>query len=259
MARKRERFERTDVPEPSPRRNAVGAVVCVLALAATALVVYLVWNHVSGASNLGDVALGDALGQQASAPEAAKGYTAAEGVSCTLLLTADSLDDGATLSSARILAVNAEQGTASLVNLPADLALTVDGSATTLSELFSTQGYAACVVPVASAAGVSFSNAILATGDVLEAAASLAGQSPENLVSSASGLLSGMRTNMDATGLLAMADTLSSIGVANLVTSEAPLVAETAEDEEGNATETGRQVLDRTKLGVALGTLVAAS
>ncbi len=260
MARKRERFERTDVPSPSPRRNAIGAVVCVAALAVAALVVVLVWNHVSQDTNLGDVSLGDAIGQQAAAPDAGEGYVATEGVSCTLLLTADSLDEqGATLSAARILAVNEAQGTASLVSLPTDLALAVDGGQTTLAELFSSEGYAACVVPVASAAGVSFSNVILATSDVLEEAASLAGQGTADLVSSASGLLSRIRTNMDATGLLSLAESLSAIGVSNLSASDAPLVAETTTDEEGNAQETGRQVLDQTQLGLALGTLAPAN
>lgn len=257
MARKRERFERTDVPVPSQRRNVVGAVVCVAVLALTAAVVWFVWGRVSAESNLGDVSLGEALGQQA-APEAAEGYVAVDGVSCTLLLTADSLDDGAALTSARILAVNAAQGTASLVNLPTDLALTVGDSQTTLAELFSSEGYDACVVPLASAAGVSFENVVLATGDVIEEAASLAGQSTQELMSSASGLLSSIRTNLDATGLLDLAETLSPIGTANLATSDAPLVAETVTDEAGNATETGRQVLDRTQLGLALGTLAAA-
>ena len=179
---------------------------------------------------------------------------------CTLLLTADSLDEqGATLSAARILAVNEAQGTASLVSLPTDLALTVDGGQTTLAELFSSEGYAACVVPVASAAGVSFSNVVLATSDVLEEAASLAGQGTADLVSSASGLLSRIRTNMDATGLLSLAESLSAIGVSNLSASDAPLVAEMTTDEGGNAQETGRQVLDQTQLGLALGTLAPAN
>ena len=63
---------------------------------------------------------------------------------------------------------------------------------------------------------------------------------------------------MDATGLLSFAETLSSIGVANLAVSDAPLVAETTTDEAGNVSETGRQVIDRTQLGVAIGRFAAA-
>lgn len=261
MPRKRERFERTDVPRDNPYRNVIGVVVCVVALALTAAVVYAVWNHVRLESRLGDSALADSLDAQDATFVPDGGYVASEDeIECLLLLTADSLDEtGATLSSARILAVNHTQGTASLVNVPVDCGVTADDAATTLSELFSSQGYAACVAPIASAANVSLSHVVVATGDVLEEAASLAGSSPADLVRSASGLLSKMRTDMDATGLLSLAESLSAIGVSNLAVTDATLVPETTTDEAGNVVETGRQVLDRAQVGLALGTLVAAA
>lgn len=262
IVRERERFERTDVPEPSPRRNLIGAIVAAAALVATGIIVFLAWNRASLESRMGDTSLSDAVSALSQYDQASPsgGYAVSEdSISCTLLLTADSLDErGATLSAARILAINSTQGTAALVNVPVDLALTVDDAPTTLSELFSSQGYAACVVPVGRAAGVSFDGVILATGDVIEEAAQLAGSGTQNLVRSASGFLSKIRTNLDATGLLSLAEQLSSIGTSNLVTSDAALVAETTTDEEGATTETGRQILDRTQLGVAIGRFVPA-
>lgn len=259
MARKRERFERTDVPEPSRQRNVIGGIVAALALVATAAVVMFAWNRANLESRMGDNALGDAIASQASSSGPSEGYVdAGSEIHSTLLLTSDSLDAGGTLTDARILSVNATAGTATLVALPTDLALTVDEEPTTLGELFSSQGYAACVVPLGSASGISFENVILATGDVLEEASQLAGSDAGSLVRSASGFLSKIRTNMDAPGLLSFAETLSAIGVSNLTAVDAPLVAETATDEEGNVTETGRQVLDQTQLGVAAGRFVAA-
>lgn len=262
IVRERERFERIDVPEPSPRRNLIGAIVAVAALVVTGVVVLLAWNRASLESRMGDTSLSDAVSTLAQYDQASPsgGYTVSEdSISCMLLLTSDSLDEqGGTLSAARILAINSTQGTAALVNVPVDLALTVDDAPTTLSELFSSQGYAACVVPVGRAAGVSFDGVILATGDVIEEAAQLAGSGTQNLVRSASGFLSKIRTNLDATGLLSLAEQLSSIGTSNLATSDAALVAETATDEEGTTTETGRQILDRTQLGVAIGRFVSA-
>ena len=241
MARKRERFERTDVPEPSRQRNVIGGIVAALALVATAAVVMFAWNRANLESRMGDNALGDAIASQASSSGPSEGYVdAGNEINSTLLLTSDSLDAGGTLTDARILSVNATAGTA------------------TLGELFSSQGYAACVVPLGSASGISFENVILATGDVLEEASQLAGSDAGSLVRSASGFLSKIRTNMDAPGLLSFAETLSAIGVSNLTAVDAPLVAETATDEEGNVTETGRQVLDQTQLGVAVGRFVAA-
>ncbi len=259
MPRKRERFERIDVPEPSRRRNIVGAVVAVAALVVTALVVAFAWNRASLESKMGDRSLSDALASQAASAGPGEGYVdTGNEIHSTLLLTSDSLDAGGTLTGARILSVNATAGTATLVTVPTDLALTVDDQATTLSELFSSQGYAACVAPLGSAAGIGFDNVVLATGDVLEEAAQLAGSDAGSLVRSASSFLSKIRTNMDASGLLSFAETLSSIGVANLTASDAPLVAETTTDEAGTVTETGRQVIDRTQLGVVIGRFAAA-
>ena len=259
IVRERERFERTDVPEPSPRRNLVGAIVAVSALVATAVVVMLAWNRASLESRMGDHSLSDALASQASSASPTEGYVKTENeVDSTLLLSSDSLDAGGTLTDARILSVNVTAGTATLVSVPVDVAVTVDDQSMTLSELFSSQGYAACVAPLGRASGIYFDNVVLATGDVLEEAAQLAGSGMENLVSSASGFLSKIRTNMDAPGLLSFAETLSSIGVANLTAVDAPVVAETAADEAGNVVETGRQALDRTQLGVAIGRFAAA-
>lgn len=263
MARKRERFERVDVPRGGPHRNLVGALVAVAALALAAVAVAFAWNRANLESNMGDTALGDAVGElsQYGTSEPADGYVeTGDDVSCTLLLTADSLDaQGGTLSGARILAVDATTGGAALVTLPTDLALTVDGSPTTLSELFSSSGYAACVVPLGRAANVRFDHVVLATSDVLEQAEQLAGLGTADLLRSASGFLSQIRTDMDAPALLSFAESLASVGTANLSVSDAPLAAETATAEDGSTSETGRQVIDATQLGVALGLLAPAS
>ena len=262
MPRKRERFERTDVPEPSPRRNLIGGVVAVAALVLTAAVVMFAWNRANLESRMGDRSLAGAVADLSARTLAgpADGYvTTGNEVSSTLLLTADSLDEqGGTLTAARILSVNSTTGTATLVNVPVDLALTADDQATTLSELFSSQGCAACVVPLGRAAGLGFGNVILATDDVLEEAAQLAGSDAGTLMRSASGFISKIRTNMDAGALLSFAETLAAIGVPNLAVADAPLMAETTTDEAGNIVETGRQVIDQTQLGVAVGCFAAA-
>ena len=87
MPRKRERFERTDVPEPSPRRNVIGAVVAVVAIAATVAVVMFAWNRANLESRMGDNALGDALLSQAGSAGPSEGYVdTGNEVHSTLLL-----------------------------------------------------------------------------------------------------------------------------------------------------------------------------
>lgn len=257
MARQRERFERTDVPKGGAHANLIGAIVCVVVLGLAALAVALAWRRASLESRLGDTALGGALSKlaQYDLPDPTEGYAeTGDDISCTLLLTADSLDEkGATLTGARILAVDATKGTAALVTVPTDLALTVDDQQTTLAELFSTQGYAACVMPLGRAAGISFDHAILATDDVLTQVEQLVGSGASDLVNRASEFLSKIRTNMDAGELLELAESLAGVGTANLTASDAPLVPETTTDETGAVVETGRQILDPMQLGVAIG------
>lgn len=260
MSRKRERFERSDVPRPSALRSAVAAVVCVVVLAGAAGIAYLAWTRATLESHLGDSALADAVAAQASFVVPDGGYVAStDEHECVLLLSASSLDEGATLESAQILAINTTQGTASLANVPLDARVGSSETPTTLSELFSTEGAAAVVEPVASAANVSLSHVIVSAGNVLSEMASVVGTGPDELLRSASGLLSRMRTDCDAERLISLAERVSSVGAADLSAVDAPLVPETTTDDEGNVTETGYQVIDRAQLGLALGLLVPAA
>lgn len=260
LFRKREMFDRTDVPRESPYRNVIGAVVCVVVLSATALVVSLVWNRVKLESRMGDADLADAVSAQSSV-SAPSGYVATEDdVSTYLLLTASSLDaSGATLSQARVLALNTTQGTAALAAVPTEVKVTSGEEATTLADLYSRSGYPACVAPLSAAAGVGFDHVVVTTGDVLEEASTLVGGDASNLVSSASGFLSKIRTDMDAVQLVSLAEALSSVGVANVARLDAVLVAETSTDADGNVVETGYQLVDKAQLGAGLGLLVAAA
>lgn len=260
MLRKRERFERTDVPRESPYRNLMGVVVCIVVFAALALIVSMTWDRVQLETHIEDSDLEDAVDSQSST-STFDGYTASsDEIETVLLLTADSLDSsGASLSSAQVLSVNATQGTAALVTVSTQAKLTYDDESTTLAELYSSQGYAACVPSLSTAANVAFDHVVVCTADVIEELAALAGTDSSNLVSKASDLLAQMRTDMSAEDLVSLAGQLSGVGVSNIVSSEATLSAETTTDEEGNVTETGYQTIDQLQLCLALGTLVTAS
>lgn len=262
MARQRERFERTDVPRESPYRNVVGALVCVAVVVAVVVTVALTRDRVQLESRLGDVALTEALdGQVRAGTPSAEGYVpTTDDVETVLLLTADSLDaTGSALVSARVLALDRTQGTAALANVPTEAKMVADDAATTLGELFSAQGYAACVAPLATASGVGFDHVILATEDVVGSVAALAGTPADSLLREASGLLSQIRTDMDAAELVDLAAELSQTGAAGVAVTDVALVPETATDADGNVTETGYQLVDGARLCVALGLLVSAA
>lgn len=260
MLRKRERFERSDVPRDTPYRNVIGGVVCVLVLAAVVAVVLFVWNRVKLESNLGDKDISDALSAQAAqaTPEAAGYVASGDEFESVVLFTADGLDAvGPSLASARILTINRTQGTAALVTVPAGAKVDSETPAT-LAEAYASQGYAACVGHLSSATGVTFDHVVVATEDVLDEAAAIAGSGITDVVSQASELLSKIRTDMDAAELMSLAEALSAVG-ANLVSSEAVLVPEAVTDEAGNPVETGAQLIERSQLCVALGLLVPAA
>ena len=259
--RQRERFERIDVPRETPYRNVIGGVVCAVVLVVAAIVVATVWNRVQLESRLGDTGLTDALEDQGTTGVAeGGGYVAsADEHTVVLFLTAQSLDAGAALDEVRVLSLNTTQGTAALASVSPSVKLTVDDAPTTLADLYASQGSAACVAPLAAAAGVPFDHVVVATGDVIEEAASLSGSDASTLVASASSLLSKIRTDMDPQELLSLAETLSSAGLASLAVSEAPTYAETVADESGAVSETGYTLVDAVQLNVLLGLLVPAA
>lgn len=262
MFRQRERFERTDVPRESPYRNVIGAIVVVVVLAAAVGIFLAVWNRVNLEMNLEDSNLSDAVEAQDTTSANADGYEeSTDEFEFTLLLTTDETDDtGSTLSSARILAVNTTQGTASLVDLPiAMAAVSSDGTHVTLASLFSPDDYSACVTAIAEATGIAMDHVVVSSGDVVSELPSLAEAGVSNifdLVSSASDLLGRIKTDMDVTTLVSLASTVSSVGVDNISSFEVPLVADTTTDDDGNVVETGMGAVDSVQLAITLGLLV---
>ena len=243
MFRKRERFERSDVPRETPYTNVIGVVVLVVVFVALAITVMAVWNRVTLESRLGANDLTDSLSAQAKA-SAADGYVASsDELESTLFLTVSSAaaDAGGTqLSDARILTVNKTQGTAVLATVPVSAEVASGETVTTLADL-------------SAASGVRFKHVVVATGDVLEKAVQIVGASKANLVGEASDLLGLMRTDMDASDLLAFAETVSGVGLGNIQRTEASLVADP------DQAEAGLQAIDKTALCLTLGTIVAAS
>ena len=236
MFRKRERFERSDVPRETPYTNIIGVVVLVVVFVALAMTVMAVWNRVTLESRLGANDLTYSLSAQAKA-SAADGYVA-------------SSDE---LESTLFLTVNKTQGTAVLATVPVSAEVASSDTVTTLAGLCAQSGADACVAPLSAASGVRFKHVVVATEDVLEKAVQIVGTSKLSLVGEASDLLGLMRTDMDASDLLAFAETVSGIGLGNIQRTEASLVADP------DQAEAGLQAIDKTALCLTLGTIVAAS
>lgn len=262
MFRKRERFDRIDVPRETPYRNLIGVIVCVVSLAATAALVSLVWNRVSLETRLEDSGLSESIEGQSSTYVPDGGYVAStDEFVTTLLLAASSLDEeGASLGSARVLTIDRTTGTGVVGTVPLDLKMvsSTGEASVTLAELYASSGYDAVTVPVSTALNVRFDHVIVSTEDVLAELASISGIDPTAILSDGAGLLGKILTDADAASLVSLASDLAGVGVGNLSQVEFVIYPETSVDDEGATYETGFFVVSRAEVGIALGLLAFA-
>lgn len=235
----RAKFERTDVPVPSPQRSIIAIVVLVVVAISLVVGIKTLWDHVQSTTNLHDRQIAAELENQTAAatPE---GYTkSSDAVTIYLVMVAPDQE----LTSAYLLGYNSTKGTATLVNLPADM--TYGGK--TLLALYKEGGATSTISPVSATCGVVISHVLVVPSDLRELAASMKGLSAVQLAAKASSLLKTIKTDMSTKELLALVQPYARLTDEKISQVEAPVVA--AED--------GSQTIDANALGVALGTLVS--
>lgn len=271
LFRKRERFERTDVPNPSPYSNIIGGIVLAVVFVALFVVVGRVADRVGKETRLNDISLSKAVSKQSSMTVTQEGYSISQDAwTKVLLLTVSdpsNVKKGTTLVSAQALMIRdhtVEDGesagqvetTATLANLPLEAKVTSDQTASTLADLCASKGAAACVVPVNAATNIKYSHVIVASDDLISQLLSLAGADPAALIADSASLVEKIRTDMSAEELVALATKVAGIGVENIQTVDAELMADTTTGADGQSVDTGFQAINRTQLCVAVGTLV---
>jgi hypothetical protein len=251
--RKRERYERSDVPRGGKHTTAIALVVLAVIVIGVALLVSFLWRLANQSTTLGDDSLSEGIAAQGD-QATIDGYTAStDDIECVLVLTVDDVSsDSPTLGQVQILSLDATSGTGVLVALPLDTKVTTDSGDTTVSELFASDGAGGCIAPLSEATGVPVSHVVVVESDFWDQAASLSGSSTDELMSEASDLLSQVRSDMDANQMVDLLSEARSIGIENLTRSDAVC---TTEDDGAGGT---RSVVDQALLGLALGTLVAA-
>lgn len=249
--RKRERFERSDVPRPSTRRNIIALVVLVLVAGGLFFLVRTLWTQANRETSLGDAALGASVDAQSdvTSPE---GYVLSDDTFVNvLILTVDTVSaENPALVQAEILSLDASRGTGCLVDIPLDTRVSSGEAEMRLSELYGASGATACVVPLAQAANLRMSHVIIATDDVWDEFASYRGAGVTSLLSNGSELLYSITTDMGMGELGDVAELVQSIGFDNLSRIGAP----TVEEDDGNGGTWER--IDSLELGLALGLVV---
>ena len=271
LFRKRERFERTDVPTPGPYTNVIGGVVLAVVAVALFLIVNKVADRVALETRLGDSDLSKQVSAQSSMSVTDENYSISKNsFTKVLFLTVADADDPSTpttITGARILvlegeSIEDENGTAmtvtkeSVVNVPLETKVGSGEVASTLSDYCATQGAAACVVPLNAASNIKFSHVVVASEDVFDQVMALAGTDASKFIDEDTALLKKLRTDMTAEELIALANSAATVSEENHQAFDAPLYAETAQAEDGSTAETGYQCIDRTWLCIAVRTLV---
>lgn len=270
LFRKRERFERTDVPTPGPYTNVIGVVVLVVVAVALFVVVGRVADRVGKETRLEDADLSKQVGKQSSMVVTDEQYSISQDAFTKVLFltVADASDmkKGTQITQAQVLLlhekpVQAEDGRdhadrGVFATLPLDAKIGSGDDAATLADYCASHGPAACVVPLNAASNIKFTHVVVASEDVLEQVMALAGSDPSKFIKESTALLMKLRTDMTTAELVDLGTRAAGVGAENFNRVDAPLVAETTQADDGSTAETGFQVIDRTALCTSVGTLV---
>lgn len=243
MTRKRERYSRSDVPVASKKRNIIAAFVLVCIVALLGGIVWFLWQRANADSSLGDRELAASL---ASAPaiEPVEGTVASqdEFTNVLVFLVDDVSSDKPVLNGTMLMYLNRSQNSATLVSLPISIRV-ADNE--TLADAFAEQGVGACVGLTSQATNTAFSHVVVIDDTGWSQLEELSSVDRTNLVSKASDLLSVMKTDMNSSDLLELAEAIRSIGLSDAQHIDAPTIQEDS-----------WTVVDSARLGLEVGTLV---
>lgn len=241
-------YERPDVPRPSRHRNVIAVVVLVILVICLVLGVGWLWGLANDDDkNLTDPAMGEQLSHTESleVPVADGYHPTGHSLTDVLIFQVADVSDPGDLQSVMLLSLDKAEGTGTLVTIPTDISVMVDGSAQSLATVYGEKGPAACVVPLAQALGLPIAHEITLDDSGWKLMESLSGAKTRDLIAKAPELLGAIHTDMDLQGLVALAEDLHGIGLSNLKAQDCPVVPG----------ESGASTVDQSALGVAVGAL----
>lgn len=252
--RKRERFERTDVPRYNPYRNYIAIAVLVAVGVCLVVLVGVLWSKAQQPISVGNKTLSASLETQA-AVTSPDGYTISDdSFENVLVLTVDDVNaQTPKLKNAQILTLNSTKRKGYLVTIPLDTKVNDGKSDMRLSDLFAASGASACVAPLAKAANLRMTHVMLATDGVWDKLEKYKGAGVTALLSHGADLLYSIDTDMTTADLTEVAEQVQSMGISNLTRLDAPTTKE--DDGAGGSWE----VINSSQLGASLGIMVAKS
>lgn len=251
--RKRERFERTDVPRYSPHSNAIALAVIAAVAVGLFVLVGSLWRKASQPISVGNETLGASVSAQGdvTSPD---GYTVSQdSFTNVLVFTVDDVNaKSPQLKSAQILSLDATARTGTLASVPLDTKVNDGTSDMRLQDLYTNSGASACVVPLAQAANLRMTHVIISTDDVWDKLETFSGAGLTALLSDGADLLYSIDTDMSVGDLTDLAELVQSIGIDKLNRIDAPVTQ--ADDGNGGSWS----VIDSVQLGASVGIMVPA-
>ena len=224
MPRKRERFERSDVPKDTPYRNLIGLIVLLIIGGLGYLAFKFLWGRVSIEARMGDTMIHDALDEQT-------GHTALSGdfsyidnpIEKILFLQVDDPDaEHPYLISAELLLMDPIDGSAHRFDVPTNLNMNIDGSSYTVGEYFDTYGPAASIPAIFSTYNITGNHVIMGTSTPWADIEGLDGENQLKIVDVAGPFVESMRTDLEPGEVIDHAALFKELGVSDLRVEDTP-------------------------------------
>lgn len=232
MPRKRERFERTDVPRYNPMRPYISIAVLVVIGIVLAIGLSKMWHKANQMNGLNDGDLDDALYEQLATHEPIDGYVeSGDDFSNVVIFLVDDIHNSPqTLKGAQLLVRNTTQNTATVVNLPLNTKMYANESNVALQSYFESNGAGPTIAPLTDAANVHVSHVIVASERLYSQLENLEGPLLVTLMSSATDELETIASDYRTSELIGLADYLRGVGFSNITYVDAPYGEETFGD-----------------------------
>lgn len=235
-------YERPDVPKPSPNRNKVAVCVLVLIAVCVFVLASALWRLANVNSALGSSDVEQALSSATSSADAAQQLADASGATATgdevetVLFVVQSGSDSSQAGALFLASIDSTQGTAKLVFLPPTSTLPSTNGPVALTDLYAKEGLEGLAAALAENTAVPVSHAITMTQDGWNAFLDTAQQGSSALKTSATKLVGGIvSSDLDAAGLLDVAQRAVSLGVGGSDIVDAPVADDSSLDGAGLA------------------------
>lgn len=255
MPRKRERFERSDVPRDNPHRNLIALAVLLVIAAAGFTLVDTLWSRVKVESHMDDPDIAEAIGKQ-DGPTALEGdfyYTDNDIEKILFLHVDDAGADRPQLVGAQLLLIDEAGGTAHLVDVPITVRVSAEGSVYAFAEYFNSYGFEAAIPLITASFNLYANHVIMGTESPWPPIIGLAGTNPFDVVGTNPEFVENIRTDMGGGELVEHGALFQTLGVGSLEVEECPVAGEEA-NEDGEVTQVS---VDLVPFGLQTGILIA--